>query len=176
LPPLLLVGRVAAAHGLRGLVKLQCFTADPAGIGHYGPLSDATGKRIFEVTVLHPVKGGVVASIAGISDRTAAEKLRGIELYMPRDRLPPAADGEYYHADLVGLAAELADGRAFGRVRAVENYGAGDLLAIDRPDGPPVSLPFTDRVVPVVDLTGRRIVVDPPAGLLDVARAQERQE
>src|SRR6266404_6127742 len=88
---------------------------------------------------------------------------------------PPAAEGEYYHADLVGLAAELADGRAFGRVRAVENYGAGDLLAIDRPDGPPVSLPFTDRVVPVVDLTGRRIVVDPPAGLLDVARAQERQ-
>jgi 16S rRNA processing protein RimM len=176
LPSLLLVGRIAAAHGLRGLVKLQSFTADPSGIGKYGPLSDATGQRSFEVTVLNPVKGGVVASIAGISDRTAAEKLRGIELYMPRDRLPPAAEGEYYHADLVGLVAELADGRPFGRVRAVENYGAGDLLAIDRTDGPPVSLPFTDRVVPVVDLTGRRIVVDPPAGLLDVARAQEREE
>ena len=171
--PLLLVGRIAAAHGLRGLVKLQCFTADPAGIASYGPLSDATGKRRFEVTVLNPVKGGVVASIAGIADRTAAEKLRGVELYMPRDRLPPAGAGEYYHADLVGLAAELTDGSPFGRVRAVENYGAGDLLAIDRPDGPPVSLPFTDRVVPVVDLAGGRIVVDPPAGLLDGAKREE---
>jgi 16S rRNA processing protein RimM len=175
LPALLLVGRIAAAHGLRGLVKLQSFTADPSAIGRYGPLSDATGKRLFEVKVLNPVKGGVVASIAGISDRTAAEKLRGVELYMPRDRLPPAGEGEYYHAELVGLAAELTDGRPFGRVRAVENYGAGDLLAIDRPDGPPVSLPFTDRVVPVVDLNGRRIVIDPPAGLLDEARAEERE-
>ena len=170
---LLLVGRIAAAHGLRGLVKLQCFTAEPSGIGKYGPLSDATGERVFEVTVLNLVKGGVVAEIAGVTDRSAAEKLRGVELYMPRDRLPPAGEGEYYHADLVGLAAELGDGRPFGRVRAVENYGAGDLLAIERPDGPPVSLPFTDRVVPVVDLARRRIVVDPPAGLLDEAEREE---
>jgi 16S rRNA processing protein RimM len=172
---MLLVGRIAAAHGLRGLVKLQCFTARPESIGSYGPLSDAAGRRVFEVTVLNPVKGGVVASIAGVSDRTAAEKLRGVELYMPRDRLPAAGEGEYYHADLVGLAAELANGSPFGLVRAVENYGAGDLLAIDRPNGPPVSLPFTDRVVPVVDLIGRRIVVDPPAGLLDEAKREEGQ-
>ena len=175
MPALLLVGRIAAAHGLRGLVKLQSFTAEPAKIGSYGPLSDATGKRVFEVKVLNPVKGGVVAAIAGISDRTAAESLRGVELYMPRHRLPPAGEGEYYHADLVGLTAELTDGRPFGRVRAVENYGAGDLLSIDRLDGPPVSLPFTDRVVPVVDLAGRRIVVDPPAGLLDEAKREERE-
>ena len=175
MPPLLLVGRIAGAHGLRGLVKLQCFTAEPAGIGRYGPLSDAAGKRTFEVTVLNPVKGGVVASIAGVADRTAAEKLRGVELYMPRERLPEAGEGEYYYADLVGLAAELVDGRPFGRVRAVENYGAGDLLAIDRPDGPPVSLPFTDRVVPVVDLAGGRVVVDPPAGLMDAGKKEERE-
>ena len=173
MPPLLLIGRIAGAHGLRGLVKLQCFTAEPANIGRYGPLSDAGGKRIFEVTVMNPVKGGVVASVAGVTDRTAAEKLRGVELYMPRDRLPPANEGEYYHADLVGLAAELTDGRPFGRVRAVENYGAGDLLAIDRPDGPPVSLPFTDRVVPVVDLAGKRVVVDPPAGLMDGTKKED---
>ncbi len=173
---LLLVGRIAAAHGVRGLVKLQCFTAEPAAIGAYGPLSDASEKRQFEVTVRTAVKGGVIAAIAGIADRTAAEKLRGTELYLCRDKLPPVAEGEYYHADLVGLAAELADGRPFGRVRAVENFGAGDLLAIDRPDGPSVSLPFTDRAVPEVDIAGGRIVVDPPAGLLDEATAEERQK
>jgi 16S rRNA processing protein RimM len=174
-PALLLVGRIAAAHGLRGLVKLQTFTADPMGIGGYGPLSDAAGKRVFKLTALNPVKGGVVASIDGVADRTAAEKLRGVELYMPRDRLPPAGEGEYYHADLVGLTAELADGRPFGRVRAVENYGAGDLLAIEGVDGRPVSLPFTDRVVPVVDLAGGRIVVEPPEGLLEEVKVEERE-
>ncbi len=170
---LLLVGRIAAAHGVRGLVKLQSFTAEPAAIGRYGPLLDVAGKRRFEVTVLNAVKGGVVARIEGVTDRTEAEKLRGIELYLPRDALPPAGEGEYYHADLVGLAAELPDGRPFGRVRAVENFGAGDLLAIDRAGQGPVSLPFTDRVVPVVDLAGGRIVVDPPAGLLDDERKEK---
>ncbi|HKF63108.1 MAG TPA: ribosome maturation factor RimM [Dongiaceae bacterium] len=168
---LILVGRIAGAHGLRGLVKLQSFTGEPAAIGRYGPLLDAAGGRRFEVTVQNLVKGGVVARIAGIDDRNAAEKLRGIELYLPRDALPPAVDGEYYHADLLGLAVELADGRTLGRVQAVENFGAGDLLTIERPGQAPgrntVSLPFTDRVVPVVDLAAGRIVVDPPAGLLD---------
>jgi 16S rRNA processing protein RimM len=164
---LILVGRIAAAHGVRGLVKLQSFTGDPASIGRYGPLVDATGKRRFEVTVQHSVKGGVIARIAGVADRTAAEKLRGTELYMRRAALPEPAEGEFYHADLVGLAVELADGRPFGRVRAVENFGAGDLLAIDRPGRSQVSLPFTDRAVPVVDLERGRIVVDPPAGLLE---------
>jgi 16S rRNA processing protein RimM len=175
LPALLLVGRIAAAHGLRGLVKLQCFTAEPGSIGSYGPLSDAAGKRVFEVTVLSPVKGGVLASIAGVNDRNAAEKLRGVELYMPRDRLPPAGEGEYYHADLVGLAVELKDGTPFGRVQAVENYGAGDLLAIVRPVGRPVSLPFTEQVVPVVDIAGGRVVVDPPLGLVDEPKEEEKE-
>ena len=130
---LILMGRIAAAHGLKGLVKLQSFTGEPAAIGRYGPLRDATGQRRFEVTVQNLVKGGVVARIAGVADRTAAEKLRGIELYLPREALPPAAEGEYYHADLVGLAVVLSDGTPFGVVRAVENFGAGDLLAIDRP-------------------------------------------
>ena len=175
MPALLLVGRIAAAHGLRGLVKLQCFTAEPGSIGSYGPLSDAAGKRVFEVTVLNPVKGGVLASIAGVNDRNAAEKLRGVELYMPRGRLPPPSEGEYYHADLVGLAVELKDGTPFGRVQAVENYGAGDLLAIVRPGGRPVSLPFTDQVVPVVDIAGGRVVVDPPLGLVDEPKEEEKE-
>ena len=176
MPALLLVGRIAAAHGLRGLVKLQCFTARPESIGSYGPLSDAAGKRVFEVTVLNPLKGGVVASIAGVSDRNAAEKLRGVELYMPRDRLPPPGEGEFYHADLVGLAVEQKDGTPFGRVQAVENYGAGDLLAIVRPGGRSVSLPFTDQVVPVVDIAGGRVVVDPPLGLVDEVKKEAKKD
>ena len=168
---LILVGRIAAAHGLRGLVKLQSLTGEPGAIGRYGPLLDAAGQRRFEVTVQNLVKGGVVARIAGVDDRNAAERLRGIELYLPREALPPAEEGEYYHADLLGLAVELADGRPIGRVQAVDNFGAGDLLTVERPGQAPgrntVSLPFTDRVVPVVDLAAGRIVVDPPAGLLE---------
>lgn len=167
MPRLILVGRIAAAHGVKGLVKLQSFTSDPAAIGAYGPLLDSARRRRFEVAVKNRVKGGVIARIAGVEDRTAAEKLRGVELYLERDVLPPAAEGEYYHADLVGLSVELADGRPLGRVRAVENFGAGDLLAIERPGRAPVSLPFNDRVVPVVDLAGGRLVVDPPAGLME---------
>jgi 16S rRNA processing protein RimM len=169
---LILVGRIGAPHGVRGLVRMRSFTGDPAAIGRYGPLVDATGKRLFEVNVQHRVKGALIVQIAGIADRTAAEKLRGIELYIPRGALPEAAEGEFYHADLVGLVAELADGRPFGRVRAVENFGAGDLLAIDRPGRAQVSLPFTDRAVPVVDLEKGRIVVDPPAGLLQGEREE----
>jgi 16S rRNA processing protein RimM len=164
---LILVGRIGAAHGLKGLVKLQSFTAEPAAIGRYGPLLDAAGRRRFEVTVQHLVKDAVVARIAGVDDRTAAEKLRGVELYLPRDALPPAAEGEYYHADLLGLAVERVDGRPLGRVQAVENFGAGDLLTVERPGQGTVSLPFTDRVVPVVDLAAGRIVVDLPIGLLE---------
>ena len=179
---LILVGRIAAAHGLTGLEKLQSLTGEPGAIGRYGPLLDAAGQRRFEVTVQNLVKGGVVARIAGIDDRNAAEKLRGIELYLAREALPPAAEGEYYHADLLGLAVELADGRPLGRVQAVENFGAGDLLTVERPGQAPgrntVSLPFTDRVVPVVDLAAGRIVVDPPAGLLaeEIARPAELEE
>jgi 16S rRNA processing protein RimM len=173
LPRLILVGRIAAAHGVRGLVKLQSFTADPAAIGAYGPLLDSQGCRRFEVVVQNRVKGGVIARIAGVEDRTAAEMLRGVELYLERDALPPAAEGEYYHADLVGLSVELMDGKPLGRVRAVENFGAGDLLAIDRPGRGPVSLPFNDRVVPVVDLAGGRLVVDPPDGLMEDGKEGE---
>ena len=164
---LILVGRIAAAHGVKGLVKLQSFTGDPSAIASYGPLQDASGRRRFEIVVRHQVKGGVVAAIAGVADRNEAEKLRGVELYLPRDALPPAAEGEYYHADLVGLRVELSDGKALGRVRAVENHGAGDILAVDRPGRSEVSLPFNDRVVPVVDLAAGRVVVDPPAGVLE---------
>lgn len=167
----LLVGAIAAPHGVRGLVKVKSFTAEPADIAAYGPLSDESGRRRITLQVMSAASGGaLICRIDGIADRDAAEALRGLRLYVERAALPaPAAAEEYYHADLIGLAATLADGTAFGRVVAVQNYGAGDILEIERDGGTPrlVDLPFTRTVVPVVDIAGGRLVVDPPAELLE---------
>jgi 16S rRNA processing protein RimM len=113
--------------------------------------------------------GMVIAQLSGVADRDQAEALRGLRLYAPRAALPPAGEDEFYHADLIGLRAELADGSVFGTVRAVFDFGAGEMLEIARPGAGAVMLPFTRAAVPVVDIAGRRIVVDPPAGLLEPA-------
>lgn len=167
----LLVGAIAAPHGVRGLVKVKSFTAEPADIAAYGPLSDETGRRRLTLQVMSAASGGsLICRVDGVADRDAAEALRGLRLYVDRAALPaPAAAEEYYHADLIGLAAALPDGTVFGRVVAVQNFGAGDLLEIERESGTPrlVDLPFTRAVVPVVDIAGGRLVVDPPAELLE---------
>jgi 16S rRNA processing protein RimM len=173
----LLVGAIAAPHGVRGLVKVKSFTAAPADIAAYGPLSDETGRRRIALHVMSPASGGtgaLICRIDGVADRDAAEALKGLRLYVERAALPaPAEAEEYYHADLIGLAATLPDGTAFGRVVAVQNYGAGDLIEVERLAGAPrlVDLPFTRAVVPVVDIAGGRLVVDPPAELLEPAGA-----
>ncbi len=159
----ILVGAIAGAHGVRGLVRIKSFTADPAAVAAYGPLTDESGQRRFELTVAGATKGGVIARIDGVPDRTGAEALRGLRLYVPRSALPAPAAGEYYRADLIGLSVELADGTGYGRVTDVQDYGAGDILEIERADGTSELLPFTDRFVPVVDLAAGRVVVDPPA-------------
>lgn len=172
----LLVGAIAAPHGVRGLVKVKSFTAEPADIAAYGPLSDETGRRRVTLQVMSAASGGtLICRIDGVADRDAAEALRGLRLYVERAALPAPAAEEYYHADLVGLAATLPDGTAFGRVVAVQNYGAGDILEIERESGTPrlVDLPFTRVVVPVVDIPGGRLVVDPPAELLEPPSAGE---
>lgn len=161
----ILVGAIAGAHGVRGQVRIRSFTSDPAAVAAYGPVSDESGNRQFELTVTGATKDGVIARLAGIEDRTAAEALRGVRLYVPRTALPEAQTGEYYWADLIGLRAELADGTHYGRVSDVQNYGASDLLEIERTDGASELLPFTDRCVPVVDLAGGRVVVDPPVAV-----------
>src|SRR5204863_3619351 len=112
-------------------------------------------------------KGALTAKQADIEDRDRAEAWRGLRLYLPRSALPPPADDEYYHADLIGLDAALGDGTPVGRVRAVHDFGAGDTLEIDRLEGPSVMVPFTRAVVPVVDLEAGRLVLDPPPGLID---------
>lgn len=158
-----LLGHISSAHGLRGEVLLKTYTGAPADIASYGALSDESGARRFEVRVVRVTDKGVIARIAGVGDRTAAEKLRGVKLYVGRDQLPEAIEGEYYHADLIGLSAVADDGRLIGEIVAIPNYGAGDLLEI-RLDGTRKTdlVPFTDACVPEVDLRAGRVVVRMP--------------
>jgi 16S rRNA processing protein RimM len=163
----LCVGVVAGAHGISGGVRIKSFTAVPTDVGAYGPLLDESGAQAFVLRVTGEQKGVVLAKLDGVTTREAAEALKGLRLHIERDRLPPASDEEYYHADLVGLAAELADGTAFGTIGAVWDFGAGPSLEIERPVGGSVMVPFTRAAVPVVDLAAGRVVLDPPAGLFD---------
>jgi 16S rRNA processing protein RimM len=177
--PRVCLGVVGAPHGVRGAVRIKSFTAEPTAIAGYGALEDEGGARQFTLKIIGSAKGDgmVIATLSGIADRDRAEALRGLRPYAPRAVLPATGDeDEFYHADLVGLAALLEDGSRLGTVIAVHDFGAGDMLEIGRETGQPVLVPFTRAAVPVVDLTGCRVVLDPPAGLLDAPRAQKVQE
>jgi 16S rRNA processing protein RimM len=157
------VARIGAAHGVRGEVKLWPFTEDPMAVIDYGPLSSKDGAREFEVVRARIAKDHLVAVLKGIATREDAERVNGIELYIARDKLPPAEAGEYYHADLIGLRAIDDAGAAIGKVLALHNFGAGDIIEIAPPSGPTLLLPFTDAVVPTVDLAeGHVVIVMPP--------------
>lgn len=159
------VARIVAAHGVRGALKLASFTEAPESVAAYGPLFNGRGERLFALTVLHRVKGGVVARAEGVTDRDAAEALRGTDLYVPRSALPAPDEDEFYYDDLTGLAVEDEGGRRIGRVRGVQDYGAGDVLEILLDGGGSVAVPFTREAVPLVDLAAARVVVAPIAGL-----------
>jgi len=156
------VARIGAAHGVRGAVKLWTFTEDPLAVKAYGPLVTKDGARQFEVTSAREAKGHLVATLKGIATREEAERLNGIELYVAREKLPDTDEDEYYHADLIGLAAVNAAGDPLGRVIAIHNFGAGDIIEIAPPQGSTLLLPFTDAVVPSVDLDGGRLVIELP--------------
>ena len=157
------IAQVVAAHGVRGEVKLKSFTERPEDVAAYGPLESERGERRFEVKLRGVVKELFIARLSGIENRTAAEGLRGARLYVPRSALPEIAEEDsFYHTDLIGLAVEDMTGQPLGRVAAVENHGAGDVLEIETPNGRRLHLPFTRQVVPLVDLAAGRIEVDPP--------------
>ncbi len=190
-PQDVLLGAIAGAHGVRGAVKLKTFTDDPAAIGDYGPVHTEDG-RTFVLTVTQPVKGGVAAKLDGVTDRDQAEALKGTRLYVAREALGdandpgaddgPDGDGEeaYFHADLVGCRLVDEQGEEIGRVTAVHNFGAGDLLDVLRSDEgnaeKSVLVPFSLAVCPEVDLDARRIVCVPPVGLLDDAGPEEKHD
>jgi 16S rRNA processing protein RimM len=156
------VARIGAPHGVRGAVKLWTFTEDPFAVLDYGPLVTKDGARTVEVVDAREAKGHLVATLKGVASREDAERLTGVELYVSRDKLPEPDDDEYYHADLIGLAAVDAAGAPIGRVIAIHNFGAGDIIEIAPPDGPTLLLPFTNAVVPSVDLKAGRVVIEMP--------------
>ena len=160
----LCVAVVTGAHGVRGAVRLKSFTAEPEAVADYRPLTDRSGARTFALTLTGHAKDALVARIDGVDDRDAAQALKGTELFIERDQLGPTEDeDEFYQADLIGLVAETEDGTVYGRVRAVENFGAGDLLDVTLQGGGSVLLPFNRAVVPLVDVAAGRVVVAPMA-------------
>lgn len=157
------IGAIAGAFGINGEVRLKSFCSEPTDIASYGPLTTEDGSRSFQITLTRPVAGGLGARIAGVATREAAEALRGVSLFVPRDRLPTLPDDEFYHADLIGLTAQDTGGTVLGTVTAIHNHGAGDIVEIS-PAGhkSALLLPFTRAIVPNVDLAARLMVVDLP--------------
>jgi 16S rRNA processing protein RimM len=165
---LICVGAIAGAFGVHGEVRLKSFTADPAAIADYAPLCTEDGAQVYDLQLSREIKGGFAARLTGIRTKEEADALKGLRLFAPRDRLPSLPDDEFYHADLIGLHVVDTGGTELGRVKAVHNHGASDLLELTVPgQSNTVLLPFTMDVVPTIDLTAGRIVADPPEGLLD---------
>ena len=162
MPAHICIARIGAPHGVRGAVKLWTFTEDPFAVQTYGPLVTKDGARSFEIATAREAKGHLVATLKGIATREDAERLNGIELYIAREKLPETDEDEYYHADLIGLAAVTAADEPLGRVTAIHNFGAGDIIEIAPPHGPTMLLPFTNAVVPTVDLANGRVVIELP--------------
>jgi 16S rRNA processing protein RimM len=162
MPRDILLGAIVGPHGLRGEVRVKTFTHSPQTLDAYGPLHTPDG-RSFTVTHLRANKPDeAIARFAEITDRNAAESLKGTELFVSRDALPAAEDGEFYHADLIGLRAEDEEGRVLGTVAALHNFGAGDVIEIARDDGDSVMLPFTREVVPVIEIPAGRVIIAAP--------------
>lgn len=156
----ILLGRISGAHGIRGEVAVQSYAETPEAIAAYGPLVDETGERQFVLKPLRMTSKALICRVEGISDRNGAEALKGVGLYVERERLPPAEDGSYYHTDLIGLVVVDETGAEFGAVAAVLNFGAGDLLEVSIKGRRTTEIvPFTNACVPEVDLAGRKIVV-----------------
>jgi 16S rRNA processing protein RimM len=159
-PDLIFVAQVSAAVGLQGEFKLLSFMEDPFSVLEYSPLLNDKGEPALVITKAREHKGTLVVRAQDVPDRTAADKIKGLKLYIDRADLPEAEEGEYYITDLIGMKAYDASGAEVGRVMNVDNFGAGDLLDIKPLEGPSFYLLFTDENVPEVDLGTRRIVVD----------------
>jgi 16S rRNA processing protein RimM len=170
-PPdrLILMGAFGAPQGVRGEIRVKSLTKEPSAIGGYGPLTDKGRARAFAFETLRPLKDNMlIARVAGVSSREAAEALKGVEIFARRDQLPPPSEDEFYYDDLVGLEAVDAAGERLGRVVSLMNYGAGEVLEIaPAQGGETLLLPFTKRVAPRIDFDAGRIVIEPPREVED---------
>ncbi len=160
------VGVITARHGVRGAVRVKTFTDEPRAIENMSGLTYSDGRAV-SLRILEVKKSVVIAKVDGIDTANAAEAAAGTHLFIAREALPDLDADEYYHADLIGLRVERIDGEAMGTVDAVYDFGAGDLIDVRLDNGQTVTLPFRAETVPVVDLAGGRLVVDPPPGLLE---------
>lgn len=157
------VGAISGAFGIKGEVRLKSFCAEPEAIADYAPLWTEDGSRSFTLKITRSIPGGLAARLSGVATKEAADALRGTSLFADRSKLPNLPDDEFYHADLIGLDVLDTGGAKIGTVRAVFNHGAGDILEVFAPGRKTtLLLPFTRAIVPTVDLTARRIIVDPP--------------
>lgn len=157
------IGAIAGAFGVTGEVRLKSFCSTPSDVAGYGPLWSEDGLRQFRVTLTKPVAGGFGARIAGVTTRDEAEALRGVSLFVDRERLPSLPEDEFYHTDLIGLSAFDTGGELLGKVAALHNHGAGDIIEIATiRHKSALLLPFTKVIVPNVDLAAGRIIVDLP--------------
>ncbi len=156
------VGVVAGSHGLQGAVKIKSFMAVPKDIAAYGPVTDKSGERSFEIRLISANQKGLVAALSGVKDRNASEAMRGTELYLSRDLLPKLDEDEFYYSDLMGLLVENINGEVIGTVSLIDNYGAGEVMEVDLKDGGTEMFPLSREVVPEIDLKNGRIVVNPP--------------
>lgn len=153
---------VIGAQGLKGEVKAKLFTAAPDALPRYGVLHTAGGRKL-KITAFRPTKAGeAVIAFEGVSNRNDAEALKGAELFVDRAVLPDTSEDEFYHADLIGLEARDSEGRVLGKVSAIHNYGASDVIELSRPDGDHVLLAFSKETVPVLDIAAGYIVVAVP--------------
>ena len=148
-------------------MRITSYTEEPKGVAAYGPVSDDKGERMFELEIMRMAKAQVVARIPGVTDRDAAEALRGVLLFVPRAMLPAPDPDEFYFDDLTGLDVETTDGVSLGVVTSVQDFGTGPMLEVGETRGATILVPFTRAIVPVVDLAAGRIEIDPPAGLLE---------
>ncbi len=164
---MVVMAQIGRAHGLKGEVHAQSFTADPLALTDYGDLTDAKG-RIFKISAIRAQGNGLVLRLAGIATREAAEALNGIELLLPREALPQTeGEDDFYYADLIGLDGVALDGIVLGKILAVHNFGAGDMLEMRLTNGKSVYVPFTKAAVPMVSVKAGTVSIDPEAaGLL----------
>ena len=156
------LGTIVGSQGLKGAVRIRSYTANPEDIGSYGLLSDKTGKSEFRIRVLKSTKKGIIAELSGIRDRSASDEIKGLELFVERIVLPELEDGEFYFSDLIGLDVEKEDGQSIGRIKSMNNFGAGDVVEVVLFGGETLILPFTHETVPVIDVEGARVVVNVP--------------
>jgi len=168
------VGTVTGPHGLKGDVKIKSFTENPRDVAAFGPVTNKSGKQTFNVSVISANQKGLVAELSGVRGREAAEAIRGLDLYIPRDLLPELDKSEFYYSDLIGLRVEDINGEVVGVVILIDNYGAGEIMEVNLKDGRMEMFQMSQEVVPEIDLKNGRIVVNPPTEVF-VDENQDRE-